>query len=96
MNILEKIMTIKPKEVYRNRHLVPLKTLEKSPYLEINCHYLSKNLKKKHPNILAEFKRKSPSKGIINNRVSVKEVVKAYENAGASGISILTDYFFFW
>ncbi|YBU88813.1 MAG: indole-3-glycerol-phosphate synthase [Candidatus Walczuchella monophlebidarum] len=96
MNILEKIITIKHKEVDINRHLVTIKTLEKSPYFERNCHYLYNNLKKKHPNIIAEFKRKSPTLGIINNRVSVKEVVKAYENAGASGISILTDYFFFY
>lgn len=45
--------------------------------------------------IIAEFKRKSPSKGIINNRASVEEVTMAYAKFGASGISVLTDAEFF-
>jgi indole-3-glycerol phosphate synthase len=45
--------------------------------------------------IIAEFKRQSPSKGIINDKISPLEVVSAYENFGASGISILTDTDFF-
>jgi indole-3-glycerol phosphate synthase len=45
--------------------------------------------------IIAEFKRKSPSKGIINDRVDPVEVTKAYQDAGASAVSILTDAYFF-
>lgn len=45
--------------------------------------------------IIAEHKRKSPSKGIINANVQVEEVVKGYENAGASAISVLTDEKYF-
>jgi indole-3-glycerol phosphate synthase len=45
--------------------------------------------------IIAEFKRQSPSKGIINDKVSPLEVVTKYEEFGASGISILTDKDFF-
>ncbi len=45
--------------------------------------------------IIAEFKRQSPSKGIINNNSTVEEVTTAYAKYGASGISVLTDQEFF-
>ena len=45
--------------------------------------------------IIAEFKRKSPSRGIINDKASVEEVSQGYSANGASGISILTDADFF-
>ncbi|WP_337042949.1 indole-3-glycerol phosphate synthase TrpC [Emticicia sp. 17c] len=45
--------------------------------------------------IIAEHKRKSPSKGIINNQLSVEFVTQGYAQAGASGLSVLTDTEFF-
>ena len=45
--------------------------------------------------IIAEFKRQSPSKGIINAQANVETVTTAYEQFGASGISVLTDQSFF-
>src|SRR5205085_4546536 len=45
--------------------------------------------------IIAEFKRKSPSKGIINDKSLVEEVTKGYADHGASGLSVLTDRAFF-
>jgi indole-3-glycerol phosphate synthase len=45
--------------------------------------------------IIAEFKQKSPSKGLINATVDAGEVAKGYAAAGASGISVLTDFPFF-
>jgi indole-3-glycerol phosphate synthase len=45
--------------------------------------------------IIAEHKRRSPSKSVINQSNSVDEIVKSYENGGASGISILTDNQYF-
>jgi indole-3-glycerol phosphate synthase len=52
-------------------------------------------LNKDRTAIIAEFKRRSPSKGIINERSDVVEVTTAYANHGASGISVLTDHNFF-
>jgi indole-3-glycerol phosphate synthase len=45
--------------------------------------------------IISEFKRKSPSKGIINADADVTEVTAAYNKHGASGLSVLTDSEFF-
>ena len=45
--------------------------------------------------VIAEFKRRSPSKQVINQKNSVDEVVQGYESAGASGISVLTDTKYF-
>jgi indole-3-glycerol phosphate synthase len=45
--------------------------------------------------IIAEHKRKSPSKGIINNQLSVEDITQSYAQAGAACLSILTDFEFF-
>ena len=45
--------------------------------------------------IIAEFKRKSPSRGVINSSASILDVTSGYIREGASGISILTEAQFF-
>jgi len=45
--------------------------------------------------IIAEFKRASPSKGVINDHSTVAQVVTAYQQAGVSAVSVLTDSHFF-
>ncbi|HEX4706578.1 MAG TPA: indole-3-glycerol phosphate synthase TrpC [Candidatus Udaeobacter sp.] len=47
------------------------------------------------PNIIAEFKRRSPSAGLIRSDLSAAEVAKRYERGGARAISILTDEQYF-
>jgi indole-3-glycerol phosphate synthase len=47
------------------------------------------------PNIIAEFKRRSPSAGIIRDDVTVSQIVSCYDRGGACAISILTDQEYF-
>ncbi|HWJ30380.1 MAG TPA: indole-3-glycerol phosphate synthase TrpC [Flavisolibacter sp.] len=96
MNILETIVEQKKKEVETAQKLVSIKELEKKPLFERPCLSLKKNLfDPAKTGIIAEFKRKSPSKGVINDKVSPQVITKAYADNGASGISVLTDKEFF-
>jgi indole-3-glycerol phosphate synthase len=96
MNILEKIIAQKSKEVAAKKNDVPEQELEKGRYFSRQTLSLRKRLlDDKYTGIIAEYKRRSPSKGIINDRDSVEVVTMAYTAFGASGISILTDLEFF-
>jgi indole-3-glycerol phosphate synthase len=91
MNILDKIIADKKQEVVLKKSLIPVSQLENSVLFGKKTISLSQNLKNSTSGIIAEHKRRSPSKAIINNSFSVEEVVKGYESAGACGISVLTD-----
>jgi len=96
MNILDKIIARKLEEVEAAKALVSIADLEDSNYFEWECPSLKASLLDPlKTGIIAEFKRQSPSKGIINDTALVPDVTKGYEMAGASGISILTDTDFF-
>lgn len=96
MNILDKIIVRKKEEVAAAKKAVSLAELESYPLFGRKPYSLRESILDKSKNgIIAEFKRASPSKGIINDRSSVEEVVLGYEKAGASAISILTDADFF-
>ncbi len=90
MNILDKIIADKFKEVELKKSLIPVSQLENSVLFERKCVSLAENLKI-GSGIIAEHKRRSPSKSVINQRLNVQDVTSGYENAGASGISVLTD-----
>lgn len=94
MNILDKIITRKKQEISDAKSKISLQQLEGSEFLGRKTHSLKETLQSKS-GIIAEFKRQSPSKGIINDTISPLEVVSAYEQFGASGISILTDKDYF-
>lgn len=96
MNILEKIIEQKRKEVDQRKREVSLEELEEGRYFKHPVHSLKKSiLDPQKTGIIAEYKRRSPSKGVINNRDSVEAVTRAYTAYGASGVSVLTDYDFF-
>lgn len=94
MNILDQIIARKKEEITLSKSQVSLKDLKNSAFFERKTFSLKDTLVQKS-GIIAEFKRKSPSKGIMNNQSDVLEVAKTYEKCGASGISILTDSDFF-
>lgn len=96
MNILERIIVHKKKEVSEKSSLVPVKLLEKSIYFESKVVSMKKYITREDKTgIIAEFKRKSPSKGDININASIEKVSIGYMQAGASALSILTDQEFF-
>jgi indole-3-glycerol phosphate synthase len=84
---------LKEKKITVSKAAISVEQLKDTDFLEENP-FLKESIKNKS-GIIAEFKRQSPSKGIINDSVQPLEVVSAYEKFGASGISILTDKDFF-
>lgn len=90
MTILDKIIATKKEEVAKAKKKISVSGLSDSEFFARESFSLKKSVKEK-TGIIAEFKRQSPSKGIINDKVKPLEVVSAYEQFGASGISILTD-----
>ena len=95
MNILDKIVIDKRKEVDLKKQLIPIEIFERTPYFDRKTISLSKKLKSSNTGIIAEFKRKSPSKSIINNTANVGDVAFGYEQAGVCGMSVLTDEIYF-
>ena len=94
MNILDKIVSDKRKELEVLKKDIQISDYEKSSFFERKTLSFSQNIKDKS-GIIAEFKRQSPSKGIINNSSKIIDVTSAYENAGASTLSVLTDTKYF-
>ncbi len=95
MNILDQIIASKKKEIALKKNMVSVTQLENSDLFNKKTSSLRKSILNLPFGIIAEHKRRSPSKATINNSFSVEEVVKGYENAGASGISVLTDMQYF-
>lgn len=89
MNFLEKIINEKKREV----NLMPVETVQ--PLRETYSFYQQVKAYPEKMHIIGEVKRASPSKGAINLSVNVIEQVKAYEQAGVTAISVLTDEVFF-
>lgn len=95
-NILDKIVARKKEEIAIARRKTPVIRLEESELFTRECYSMRDFiLNPALSGIIAEFKRKSPSKGIINDKLSVKQVTNAYAAAGASALSVLTDQIFF-
>ncbi|MBK7476365.1 MAG: indole-3-glycerol phosphate synthase TrpC [Haliscomenobacter sp.] len=96
MNILDDIVAHKRKEVASRKERYPVKWLEQSIFFETPAVSLRQSLLRADKSgIIAEFKRRSPSKGDINPGASVEQVTIGYVQAGASALSVLTDEPFF-
>ncbi|SHN25990.1 indole-3-glycerol phosphate synthase [Cyclobacterium lianum] len=96
MNILDKIVAFKKSEVEERKSLYPVKLLEKSLFFDGQTVSMQQYLKDpEKTGIIAEFKRKSPSKGWINTNAKIEEITIGYMQAGASALSVLTDQEFF-
>lgn len=96
MTILDKIVERKHVEVREAKAKISIEELSQYPLFNRTCYSLKESiLDSRRTGIISEYKRASPSKGIINDTNSVSEVVKGYQDAGASAISVLTDADFF-
>jgi len=95
MTILDKIVRDKRLEVNLKKTLIPIAQLEASVLFSRDCYSLVEKLRTSHSGIIAEHKRRSPSKSIINQSTKVWEVAAGYEGAGVCGMSILTDGHYF-
>jgi indole-3-glycerol phosphate synthase len=96
MNILDQIIARKKEEVAVQKELVAESVLKQMPFYKAPALSMASYLTMPgKTGIIAEFKRKSPSKGIINDTATVKDVTAAYSAHGASGLSVLTDADFF-
>ena len=96
MDILAEIVAHKRTEIADRKELYPVKLLEKSTYFNGKPVSLKKYIRRDDKSgVIAEIKRKSPSKGMINEHVSVERTSIGYMQAGASGLSVLTDKNYF-
>lgn len=97
-DILEEIIAHKRIEIAAQEQNVPISFLE--DLLEKNddmakVHSMKASLAASATGIIAEFKRRSPSKDWINRNADAKVIPASYQQAGASALSILTDEHFF-
>lgn len=90
-NILEEIVAKKTNEVAQHQSLRPLSELKQALLHAPEPRSLRASLEKTPGGIIAEFKRRSPSKGWIKKDARISDVIPSYERAGAAALSILTD-----
>lgn len=96
MNILDQIVLRKREEVILAKQSISVKELEANiNFSRPPLVFKEFLLDEKRTGIISEFKRRSPSKGLINGIADVVEVTTAYNLAGASALSVLTDTDFF-
>ena len=96
MNILDTIIEYKKSEIRKRKTEVRISDLEKSEYFRREILSMKNALlDESKPGVIAEFKRRSPSKGVINENADVEKITAAYTKYGATGLSVLTDSTFF-
>ncbi len=95
MTILDKILADKAIEVAERKAVHTIADLIENPLFFKETISLKKRLLASDSGIIAEFKRKSPSKGWIHATADLVKITSGYDQAGACGISILTDEKYF-
>ena len=95
MNILESILENTRNETARAKHTMPIERLKGMPGYSRKCLSLKRALLASDPAIIAEVKKASPSKGIIREDFDHRIIARAYTEAGACALSVLTDKVYF-
>ena len=95
MNILDKIINQKKSEVEALKAKSSVSEFKESPLYHAESKNLVMKLAYSDFGVIAEYKRKSPSKGMINENATLEVVIPAYDMAGVAAVSVLTDSYFF-
>lgn len=95
MSILDTIVQRKQEEIAERKSHVSEDALRHYAHFKRSTYSLARALREHPPGIIAEFKRKSPSKGMISATADVQTVTTGYVRAGAAALSVLTDVEFF-
>lgn len=91
-DILQEIVATKRAEIDRRKRETDFQALYRQAETpRTTRHSLREALRSSSTGIISEFKRRSPSKGWINRDADVQSVVRAYQQAGATALSVLTD-----
>jgi len=91
ISILDRIVKDKKREVNFKKSVISKKQLEHSDLFSRKTISLAEKLKQSRSGIIAEHKRRSPSKPEINNTLNVEDVAIGYQKSGVSGMSVLTN-----
>ncbi|ALO16358.1 Indole-3-glycerol phosphate synthase [Salinivirga cyanobacteriivorans] len=92
--ILDEIVEKKKLEIAQQKRVIPERYFEQSRFFQRFPLSFADHIKH-GSGVVAEHKRKSPSKGTIHTVMSHQEVISGYQHAGASAVSVLTDELFF-
>lgn len=98
MDMLSEIMARQRLRVESAKSVVLLETLRSAAFevrARVKSHALRGALNSPGINIIAEFKRRSPSKGIIRENANITKIARSYQSAGAAAISVLTEENYF-
>lgn len=95
MHILDEISAFKKRLLDHKKRVVSIKDLEAMSSFQNDCFALTDRIKNLEFGIIAEHKRRSPSKPHLNFKTDVFDVAKTYETAGVSGMSVLTEQKYF-
>jgi len=96
MNILDQIVTRKKEEIEAIKEKVSVKELQYYRHFKTPVPSMKQRLLENEDfPVIAEFKRRSPSKGDINGKANIADIIPGYAAAGVAGISVLTDNHFF-
>jgi indole-3-glycerol phosphate synthase len=95
MSVLSEIIDRKRQRLDLAKQAVPLESIRERALQRRGAHAFRNALLRDGINIVAEFKRRSPSKGLIRASADLTEIVKSYEAGGASALSVLTEEDFF-
>ncbi len=98
-DFLGEIIKLKKKRLAIAKAKISLEDLKRKAFAvreNSDSHRLQTALKRNDKiNIIAEIKRASPSKGVINDKIDVAETAKSYEKGGSCAVSVLTEEDFF-